>query len=120
MLSIPVGATVTRVYYTLPSHVGHIGPEFDNQHDANVEALRRWGANQSHLAINAPTVQQRMVFTFPDGSGLDTPVSSETVYPSLTTPAPSGHEQRAALAETAIRQLEKFHGIATQVLAATN
>lgn len=119
MMNIPVGAIVTRVYYTLPSHVGHIGPEFDTQHEANVEALRRWGANQSHLAIAAPTVSQRIVFTFPDGGGVDTVVDTEVVFPNLTTPAPSGHEQRAALAETAIRQLNKFHAIAEKTLATT-
>lgn len=117
MLNIPVGATVTRVYFTLPSHVGHIGPEFDTQHEANVEALRRWGANQTNTTIKAPAVQQRIMFAFPDGSGLDTVVATETVFPILTTPAPSGHEQRAALAETAIRQLERFHGITERPLA---
>src|SRR5688572_10678990 len=116
MLSIPVGATVTRVYFTLPNHIGHTGPEFNTQYEANTEALRRWGANQSNLPIPAPTVKQRMVFTVPDGGGaLDTVVDTEVVFPNLTTPAPSSAQQRAALAEAAIRQLMKFHALAEEI-----
>ena len=119
MLDIPDGATVARTYYALPNSLGIVGAEYDNLLDANLAALRKWGAmTGSDFAVNPPRVDQRMVFEFPEGGGVDTVVASSVVFERLTLPAPTSAMQRAAIADTAITQMIKTHEQATQALAA--
>lgn len=117
MLTLPTGATVTRVYYALPNGLGIVGTAYDTVLEANLEALRKWGSVQTNCAVNPPRVDQRVVFEFPDGGGLDAVVASHIVYESLTTPAPTSHQQRAALADTAMQQLIKNNVMAEAALS---
>lgn len=119
MLDIPTGATVTDTYYALPNSVGIIGHRYDTSVEASVAALRKWGGmTGSNFAVNPPRIDQRMVFQFPDGGGIDTVVASEVVCQTLTLPAPTNASQRAAIAETAIARLIKANPEAAELLAA--
>lgn len=119
MLNLPAGATVVRTYYALPNSVGIIGTEYDNLLDASLAALRKWGGmTGSNFAVNPPRVDQRVVFDFPDGGGVDTVVASQIVCDGLTMPAPTSATQRAAIAEAAAQHLIKCNAVAEKAMAA--
>lgn len=103
-MSVPVGSTLTRVFYTVANGHGYIGTEFEVLAEASITALEEWAKFEASCAITPPTVVEYWVMTHPDGSGTTMAVQRSQVAPHLTTNV-AGKELRGARAQAAISNI---------------
>jgi len=107
-MSVPTGAVLVRIYYSVPDGYT-IGKTFDDRTEALIAALEEWAAVVTDMAISPPVVDERWVLASPPGHPVvvdDVVFQRDVVWPQQTRDV-VGTQARRTAADQAIQYIRR-------------